>query len=118
MNLRNTMKDGDPTFTGVVERFCGRISAPQGTMLRLRPPNMSRAPRQAYISTSHWKRGLKAKEERPMLEKPSPSTRVRRRVKLAITVATIGVKTRPQPNPVQQRKQFKQHSNTYIFKLY
>lgn len=93
-----TIESG-PTFAGALERRCGRMRAPQGTMFRLRPPRIRRAPRQAYFSTSSWKSGLKAKEERPMLENPSPNARVRRRVKFAMTVATMGVKTSPQPKP-------------------
>lgn len=87
------------TFVGALERCFGRIRAPQGTMLRLRPPRIRRAPRHAYISTSHWNSGLNAKEERPMLEKPNPNARARQRVKLAMTVATMGVKISPQPKP-------------------
>lgn len=34
-----------------------------------------------------------------MLENPRPNARVRRRVKFAMTVATMGVKTSPQPKP-------------------
>lgn len=60
---------------------------------------MSRAPRQAYVSISSWNSGLKAKDEMPMLEKARPRASVRRRVKLAMTVATMGVKTSPQPRP-------------------
>lgn len=88
-----------PTFAGALERRRGQMRAPQGTMLRLRPPRIRRAPRHVYISTSSWKSGLKAKEERPMLENASPNARVRRRVKLAKTVATMGVNTSPQPKP-------------------
>lgn len=94
-----------PTFSGALGRRCGRMRAPQGTMLRLRPPRISRAPRQAYISTRSWKRGLKAKEERPMLENARPNARVRRRVKFAMTVATMGVKTSPQPRPGGEGKE-------------
>lgn len=92
-----------PTFAGALERCCGPMRAPQGTMLRLRPPRIRRAPRQAYISISSWKSGLKAKEESPMLENASPNARVRRRVKLAMTVATMGVKISPQPKPGEER---------------
>lgn len=88
-----------PTFAGALGRRFGRTRAPQGTMLRLRPPRIRRAPRQAYVSTSSWKSGLKAKEEIPTLENASPNARARRRVKLAMTVATMGVKTSPQPKP-------------------
>lgn len=57
------------------------------------------APRQVYFSTSSWKRGLKAKEESPTLDREIPSARVRRRVKWAMTVASMGVNTSPQPKP-------------------
>ena len=75
------------------------MRAPQATMLRLRPPRMRRAPRQVYISTKSWKRGEKAKDERPTPVKPSAMARERFRVKYCITDATIGVKTNAQPEP-------------------
>lgn len=87
------------TFAGALEHRCGRIRAPHGTKLRLRPPRIRSAPRQVYFSTSSWKRGLKAKEESPTPDSATPSARVRRRVKCAMTVPNMGVKTRPQPKP-------------------
>lgn len=57
------------------------------------------APRQVYLSTRSWKRGLNAKEESPTLDREIPSARVRLRVKWAITVASMGVNTSPQPKP-------------------
>lgn len=57
------------------------------------------APRQVYLSTRNWKRGLNAKEESPTLDREMPRARVRCRVKWAITVATMGMNTSPQPKP-------------------
>lgn len=87
------------TFAGDLGRRGGRMRAPQGIMLRLRPPRIRRAPRQVYVSTSSWNRGLKAKDENPMLESATPSASVRRRVMWAMTVAIMGVKMKPQPKP-------------------
>ena len=77
----------------------GRRTAPQATMLRLRPPRMSRAPCQAYTSTRSWKSGEKAKEEKPTPVKPTDMASKRRRVKYCITDATVGMKTKAQPTP-------------------
>ena len=89
----------------------GRMRAPQATMLRLRPPRMSRAPRQAYTSTRYWKSGEKAKEERPTPVKPSAMASERRRVKYCITDPTVGVKTKAQPVPArkQEREREREH---------
>lgn len=75
------------------------------------------APRQVYLSTRSWKRGLKAKEESPTLDREIPSARVRRRVKWAITVASMGVNTSPQPNPGggKERKKKKEQGVTCLF---
>lgn len=96
---RQTLRVCFLTFSDALERGCVRMRAPHGTMLRLMPPRMRRAPRHVYFSTSSWNRGLKAKEESPILDSASPRARVRRRVKWAMTVATMGVKTSPQPRP-------------------
>lgn len=69
---------------------------------------MSIAPLQVYLSTSSWKRGLKAKEESPTLDREIPTARVRLRVKWAITVASMGVNTSPQPKPGGGKKNSKE----------
>lgn len=114
--LLNHQATGAPlTSAGASERRLGRIRAPQGTKFRLRPPRMRIAPRQVYFSTRSWNRGLKAKEESPTLDRETPSARVRCRVKWAITVASMGVNTSPQPKPGGEKKNNKQPGVTSLF---